>query len=77
MSYTQAERTEQLLWSALQSLKATAELEQTLEQIAEANQNPPTAEKYGERVQNTQRRIELLEEALRLTSHEDRGDAGE
>jgi ferritin-like metal-binding protein YciE len=63
-----------VLWSALQSLKATAELEQTLEQIAEANHNPLTAEKYGQHVQNTHRRIELLEEALRLTSREDTGE---
>jgi ferritin-like metal-binding protein YciE len=55
-------------------LKATAELEQTLNQIAKANHNPLTAEKYGQRAQNTHRRIELLEEVLRLTSREDMGE---
>ena len=69
LSYSQAESTERLLWSALQSLQAKAELEKTLAEIA-GTQDDPLSLAYRKRYDESQRSIKLLKEALALSGKE-------
>ncbi len=70
LTYSQAESTERMLWSALQSLEAKAELEGTMLELAHVKEDPLASEEYRKRHLNSQRAIKLLKDVLELSGGE-------
>ena len=70
LSYSQAGTTERLLWSALQSLEAKAELEKIMLDLASIRKDAPALEEYKRRCDNSQRGVQLLKEVLKLSNGE-------
>jgi len=68
--YSQAETTERILWSALQSLETKAELEKTLLDVAHIKEDPVAYEEYQKRYLDSQRGVKLLEQVLKLSNGE-------
>ncbi|MBV8357569.1 MAG: chemotaxis protein CheB [Deltaproteobacteria bacterium] len=70
LSYSQAETTERLLWSALQSLEAKVELEKTMLELASIRKDTSALEECKKRYHDSQRGMQLLKEVLKLSNGE-------